>query len=129
MPNTIDLKVLEGNYDITYQSSPPLDDWYEPGHGSAQIAGNELTGSDALGIVWRAKLTPLDDKNLEFDATLDPTTAAPNAGLMDKNGNMTRSPQHYKGTIKVTLLGSDTLLRTQVIQGPLTIDVQFRRIK
>lgn len=122
------LEDLQGKYDITYQSTPPQPDWYEPGYGQAEINGNKLIGFDALGVRWDATLELRQDGILNFQAVLDPRTSGDeNVVLLDNSGNMTREPQHYTGEIKVTKFGGETMLRTVVIQGPITINVQFRK--
>lgn len=127
MPNTVTLDDLQGLYDVAYASSPQLDYFYEPGFGSAKIEGNTLTGVDALGVLWNAELNVLENGEIGFKALLDPKDTPPTVGLMDKNGVMTREPQSYSGTVKVTKSDKELILRTQVQQGPITIDVQFRK--
>lgn len=127
MSQAVTLDDLQGLYDITYASSPQLENFYEPGFGSAKIEGNTLTGVDALGVIWNAKLETPENGKINFKAFLDPKDAPPTVGLMDKSGVMTREPQNYNGVVKITKLGEELILRTQVQQGPITIDVQFRK--
>ena len=127
MSSDIALDDLQGLYDITYASSPQLDNFYEPGFGSAKIEGNKLTGVDALGVIWNADFDILEDGTLSFKAILDPKDAPTTVGLIDSSGVMTRSPQCYQGIMNVTKLDAHLILRTQVQQGPITIDVQFRK--
>jgi hypothetical protein len=129
MSNSITLNDIQGKYEISYQSYPPIEDWYEPGFGSADIVGDTLIGKDALGVTWNAKLFFDDNGRLNFTATLDPTTSPdPQVGLLDRTGNITRTPQNYSSDIKVTKFSGEIILRTRVIQGPITIDVQFRKM-
>lgn len=127
MSESITLEELQGEYDITYATSPPLDNFFEPGFGSAKIDGNKLIGVDALGVVWNATFEIGNDDQLPFQATLDPKGTSETVGLLNKSGVMTREPQDYEGVIKVSKSETETILRTQVQQGPLTIDVQFRK--
>ncbi len=127
MSGSITLEELQGEYDITYASSPPLEHFYEPGIGSARIQGNELVGIDALGVIWHATFEIVEENRLSFKATLDPKNTAETVGLMDKSGIMSRQPQYYEGVIKVSKSNTETILRTQVQQGPITINVQFRK--
>lgn len=127
MVQKITLNQLQGLYEVTYASSPPVEGFFEPGFGSAQIEGNKLSGVDALGVIWSAELDFRPDGNLTFNAVLDPTETPVTVGLMDKRGNMTREPQHYSGIIKVIKTDNYLLLRTKIQQGPITINVQFRR--
>lgn len=127
MSDNITLEELQGEYAITYASTPPLDNFYEPGFGSAKIDGNKLLGVDALGVVWNATFEIGNDNQLDFEATLDPRGTPETVGLMNKSGVMSREPQNYSGVIKVTKSSKETILRTQVQQGPITIDVQFRK--
>jgi hypothetical protein len=125
----ISLDELQGSYEISYQSTPQLEDWFEPGFGAAKIEKNQLTGIDGVGVTWNATFEINDDGNLVYKALLDPKTAIPGAGLMDKNGQMTREPQSYSGLISITKSTDELILRTSVQQGPLQIDVQFRKQK
>ena len=127
MSENITLEELQGEYDITYASSPPLDNFYEPGIGSGKIEGNKLIGVDALGVVWDATLEIGNDNQLSFQATLDPKGTPETVVLMNNSGIVSREPQNYEGIIKVSKSDTETILRTQVQQGPITIDVQFRK--
>ena len=127
MVQPITLDDLQGLYDVTYASSPQLDNFYEPGFGSAKIHGNTLTGVDALGVIWNASFDPPKDGKMNFTAFLDPKDTPPTVGLMNANGIMTREPQNYSGEVKITKLHNEIILRTQVQQGPITINVQFRK--
>ena len=124
----ISLEDLQGRYEISYQSTPQMPDWYEPGVGVAQIVDNQLHGVDAVGVSWFAEFDILNDGTLSFQAKLDPTNAPPNSVLLDRNGQMTRTPQDYTGILRVTKLENHLILRTQVIQGPITINVQFKKV-
>ena len=125
MSQSITLEDLQGLYDVTYASSPQLEHFYEPGFGSAKIEGDTLTGVDALGVIWNAKFSSPENGEIAFKAILDPKDTPPTVGLINKSGIMTREPQSYNGVVKITKLGDE--LRTQVQQGPITIDVQFRK--
>ncbi len=125
MGYSITVEELQGAYDIRYQSTPILPDWYEPGIGDAKIEGTHLKGADGVGVIWNADLKVLENGIIEFEALLDPKDAPPNAGLMDKNGKMTKEKQSYSGKMNVTKSNNKLILRTRVQQGPLTIDVQF----
>ncbi|GEM_PF-3098006 len=127
MSGNITIDELQGEYDITYATSPPLEHVYEPGIGSAKIQGNKLIGVDALGVIWNATFEIVNDNQLAFKATLDPKGTPETVGLLDKSGVMSREPQDYEGVIKISKSSTETILRTQVQQGPLTIDVQFRK--
>ncbi len=127
MSDPISLDELQGLYDITYASSPPIENFYEPGFGSAKIEGNTITGIDALGVLWNAEFKIIDNGSLSFKAILDPREAPPTVGLVDNTGTMTRQPQNYSGTIRITKSDKELILRTQIQQGPITINVQFRK--
>lgn len=127
MGKIISLEELQGLYDVTYASSPQLENFFEPGFGSAKIEENHLTGVDALGVIWNADFTILEDGNIGFKAMLDPKDTPLTVGLVNKSGVMTREPQEYEGQMKVTKSETEVILRTQVQQGPITIDVQFRK--
>ena len=125
MSNEIVLKELQGDYDISYQSTPILDNWYEVGIGAAKIEGTRLRGLDGAGISWDANLKIVENNLLEFQATLDPTNAPPNAALMGSDGILTRSKQNYEGVLKLTNSNGKIILRTTIKRGPLTIEVQL----
>ena len=125
----ITLDDLQGFYEIAYQSDIQLPGWYESGVASAQISDNKLTGLDGAGISWNATIAIQTDGSIAFNAVLDPSNAPAGSGLMGKNGQMTRQPQTYEGILKVTKAAGILLLRTTVIQGPLTINVQFKKVK
>ncbi|MAI61988.1 MAG: hypothetical protein CBB87_05775 [Micavibrio sp. TMED27] len=127
MSQEITLDDLQGMYDVTYASSPQLENFYEPGFGSAKVENNTLTGVDALGVIWNAEFSTPKNGEMSFKALLDPKDTPPTVGLMNANGVMTREPQNYSGIVKITKLGEELILRTQVQQGPITIDVQFRK--
>ncbi len=127
MGGSVLLGELQGLYDITYASTPQLINVYEPGFGTAKIEGKKLTGIDALGVIWNATFEISDDNSLSFDALLDPTDAPSTVGLTDSTGTMTREPQSYQGVLKITKSDTHLILRTQVQQGPISIDVQFRK--
>lgn len=127
MSKIVSLDELQGLYDIAYASSPPVENFYEPGFGSAQIEAEKLTGVDALGVIWNAEFTILDNGTLSYNALLDPKDTPITVGLMDKNGAMSREPQNYQGIMKVTKSNTHLILRTEVQQGPITINVQFRK--
>lgn len=127
MAANVTLADLQGLYDITYASTPQIENFYEPGFGSAKIDGNKLTGVDALGVIWNGVFEVKGNGTLEYNAQLDPSEAPITVGLVDRNGQMTREPQSYHGVLNVTKLGNNLILRTQVQQGPITIDVQFRK--
>ncbi|MCF8495530.1 MAG: hypothetical protein K9G62_02550 [Alphaproteobacteria bacterium] len=127
MSKTVTIEELQGLYDITYASSPQLDNFYEPGFGSAKIESNNLTGVDALGVIWNADFKILENGKIAFQAILDPKDTPITVGLINKSGVMTREPQKYEGEMKVTKSEKELILRTQVQQGPITIDVQFRK--
>lgn len=129
MPNKITLDQLQGMYEIAYASTPPVEGFYEPGFGSAKIEGNKLRGVDALGVIWDAEFEIQDDRTLHYQAILDPKDTPVTVGLMDKNGNMSREPQRYQGVINITNAKDLLILRTNVQQGPITINVQFRKVK
>lgn len=122
------LEDIQGMYEISFQSIPPMDDWFEPGFGSAQISGNKLTGIDGVGVEWKADLVIEPNGTIKFAAILDPTSAPEGVGLMDVNGVMTKNKQSYSGVLKVTNVPPLIILRTTVIQGPLTINVQFKKL-
>ena len=125
METKISLDDLQGDYEIIYQSSPQLEDWYEPGTGYAKVEGNKLKGADILNVEWNADLTFTNDNKIHFEAILDARNAQPNAGLIDENGHMTRESQKYNGELSVIKSAQTLILKTRVKQGPLTIDVQF----
>lgn len=122
------LEDVQGMYEISYQSTPPMDDWFESGFGSAQISGNKLTGIDGLGVEWQADLVVEPNGTIKFSAVLDPANAPGNVGLMDANGAMSKNKQFYSGVLKVTNVPPIVILRTTVFQGPLTINVQFKKL-
>lgn len=124
----MNLEELEGGYDITYQSDALLDNFFEPGKGYGEIIGNKLVGRDATGISWNADLI-IDNNKIKFKAVLDPQDGAPNAFLMSKEGELTKEPQNYSGQLKLTNIDGKKILRTTVQQGPITIHVQFEKIK
>lgn len=127
MSQNLNLDDFQGLYEIIYASTPQIDGFFEPGFGSAKIEGNTLRGVDALGVIWNAEFQIVSENEISFDAVLDPKETPPTVGLMDKNGNLTRTPQNYSGNMQVTKLGKELIMRTQVKQGPITIDVQFRK--
>tara|TARA_R110001583_G_scaffold122072_1_gene273330 strand:- start:12557 stop:12943 length:387 start_codon:yes stop_codon:yes gene_type:complete len=127
MSDGITLEQLQGIYEITYASSPQVEGFYEPGFGSAKIVRNNLTGVDALGVVWNAEFIILDNGTLSYKATLDPKDTPITVGLMDRSGSMSRKAQEYQGIMNVTKTNNYLILRTQVQQGPITINVQFRK--
>ena len=123
----VTLDDLQGAYDISYQTTPQLENFYEPGFGAAKIEGNRLRGMDGLGVIWDATFEIQEDGSLSFKARLDPKDAPPTAGLMNEHGQMSREPQDYNGVLQPTQVDNILILRTRVQQGPLTIDVQFRK--
>lgn len=127
MASKVTLEQLQGMYEITYASSPPVEGFFEPGFGSARIEGSKLSGVDALGVIWDADFDIQEDGNLSYQAVLDPRDTPVTVGLMDKRGNMSREPQRYNGILNATITDSFLILRTQVQQGPITINVQFRK--
>ncbi len=127
MANKIELEELQGHYDIVYASTPQLDQFYEPGFGSAKIEGNKLTGVDALGVIWNAEYQILQNGTISYEALLNPSDAPSTVGLIDDDGILSREPQIYNGILNVTKTDRHLILRTTVKQGPITIDVQFRK--
>jgi hypothetical protein len=123
----MDFAELQGFWEISYQSTPQMPDWYEPGFGTAKIEGTKLTGVDGTGIVWDADLEISSDGSIHFKARLDPKPAPETSFLIDKNGNATRDAQLYSGALRLLKANGEMILRTRVLQGPLTIDVQFRK--
>ncbi len=125
---SVNIKDVEGNYDIFFSSFPPMPDWYESGVGKAVIKDGTLSGKDGLGVTWKADLSTTPSNTISFTAILDPSGTPPNVGLMNKNGVMTKEPQTYQGELKITRNGDTIILRTKVFQGPLVIDVQFIKV-
>ena len=119
---------INGSYDIRFSSTPPMPDWFESGTGHAVIQDGLLLGKDGLGVTWKAELTMQSSGKISFAALLDPVGTPPNVGLINKMGVMTKEPQSYSGEINVTQNGDKMILRTKVLQGPLTIDVQFIKV-
>ena len=129
MSQKLTIEDLQGGYDITYQSDAVLDDFFEPGKGYGEIKDNKLIGKDATGISWNADLSINDNGEVHFDAVLNPHDGADNAFLMNKQGTLTKDPQNYSGEMKIINLGGKTILSTRVQQGPITINVQFEKVK
>lgn len=125
--SSVTLEELQGDYEISYQSTPQIENFYEPGHAVGQIKGKKLTGVDVLGVKWDAELEIQNSGEIKYSAILDPENAAPNAGLMNDAGQIVREKQFYNGIIKPLKNGESLILRTVVVQGPITINVQFHK--
>ena len=129
MKQDIKIDDLQGGYDITYQSDANLENFFEPGKGYGEIEGNKLVGKDATGISWNADLAINENGDISFDAILNPKDGAENAFLLSKEGAMTKEPQKYNGVMQIIKIEDKTILTTRVKQGPITINVQFEKIK
>ncbi len=125
MNNPVTLEELQGAYEIRYQSTPQMPNWYEPGTGAAVIEGNTLKGVDALGMSWLGEFAIEQDNTISYKAVIDPKGSPPTAGVLDNNGMMSRLPQTYEGELTVTKVANLLIIKTTVQQGPISIHVQF----
>lgn len=127
MYNKITLDEIQGEYTISYQTTPQIPDVVEKGDGDAKITGNKLVGIDGHGVNWNGNFEILEDGTIAYEALLDPKTGPPDTVILDESGIPTRDEQFYKGTIKVTKSNGHVILRTKVPRGMFTIDVQFKK--
>lgn len=127
MSHKVTVEDLQGNYEISYNSSVPLDNWYEIGDGKATIKGKTLKGIDEHGVTWDATFDILSDGTIKYKAYLDTSNTPLSVGLMNDNGEVTRENQHYNGILKALKLGNNVILSTEVKKGPVTINVQFKK--
>ena len=121
----VTLEDLQGNYEVAIQSTPLMPNWFQIERGNGTLVGANFTGQDGLGVAWKVEIQDNGSNKFNFQAVLDPRNAAPNAGLMSKNGTMTREPQSYNGVFDVVKIGNQIVLKTSVQQGPITIIVQL----
>lgn len=114
MPLT--LQDLDGQYRVTtvsdYQGPVPMQS-----DGVTEIRNGETNRVDKAGCKWHTKISVLNDEEVKFESTADPSEAAADFCLTKENGELTRDPVTYTTIMKVARKGDKIRLSGQIENG------------
>ncbi len=118
---------LDGTYRVTTVSNydGPIE---KKSDGTTEIKDGRTHRIDDAGCVWTSQLVPLNDHEVEFISTADPTNANPDFCLTTANGQLTRDPVTYKTVLKMDRKGDKIRLSGQIEHGATTIIITMMKI-
>jgi hypothetical protein len=123
----MDAKELDGKYQVT-----TLSDYDGPvpmrSDGVTEIKDGKTSRVDQAGVKWATVLTPLNDDEVLFESTADPTDAAGDFCLTLPSGNLTRDPVVYKAKLKVSRKGDKIRLSGQIEHGKVVTVITMTKI-
>ena len=113
---TLTLKDLDGQYRVTtasdYSGVVPMQS-----DGVTEIKNGETNRTDKAGCLWTTKLTVLNDGEVRFESTADPSKAKADFCLTGENGQLTRDPVTYTTVMKVARKEDKIRLSGQIQYG------------
>jgi hypothetical protein len=128
--NHIKIDDLTGQYNVTYQTTPPVPGFYESGGGHGAVCNGVYEGVDDFGIRWIVRFSLLPSSSgLTYHATLDPSGTAPNIMVMQGNGLMGKKKRDYQGMAKVVHIGQSLQIIANVPIAPgFSTNVTFSKV-
>ncbi|MFZ4407955.1 MAG: hypothetical protein ACOYOH_11470 [Paracraurococcus sp.] len=126
---------LDGAWEVTFQFTSgeqdiDVDDFSNvPRQAFLTIWRHRLLGQDALGVVWRGQLRWMADQRIEAVITFDPLDAVPNAGVLNANGDLLRSPSEHVIMLDVVSPGEPMRLHGVLRVGQSQADGHLKRLR
>ncbi len=124
---SLTLQDLDGQYRVTtisdYTGPIPMQS-----DGITEILNGETDRTDAAGCKWHTKLSILNDNEVQFESTADPTDAKPDFCLTKPNGELTRDPLTYTTTLKVARKDDKIRLSGQIENGRVITVITMTKI-
>lgn len=124
---TLTLQDLDGQYRVTtvsdYKGPVPMQS-----DGVTEIRNGETNRVDKAGCKWHTRITVLNDAEVQFESTADPTEAAPDFCLTKANGDLTRDPVTYTTIMKVARKDDKIRLSGQIEFGRVTTVITMTKM-
>ncbi len=113
---TMDIKELDGKYRVSTVS-----DYHGPvpmkSDGVTEIKDGKTHRIDAAGCKWTSTFTFLNEDEVQFESTADPSEASSDFLLTNARGELTEDPVTYTTTLKVTRKGDKIRLSGNIQNG------------
>lgn len=123
----LELKDLDGQYRVTtvsdYKGVVPMQS-----DGVTEIKNGETNRIDKAGCKWHTQLKILNDSEVEFISTADPTDAAPDFCLTKASGELTRDPVVYRSVMKVARKEDKIRISGQIESGKTVTVITMMKI-
>ena len=110
---------LNGKYRVTtlsdYKGAVPM-----RSDGLTEVKDGKTFRTDAAGCKWTTVLTVLNDGEVKFESTADPSDCATDFLLTDIRGNLTHDPVTYTTILKVSRKGDKIRLSGNIEHGKIS---------
>lgn len=115
----MDITDLDGTYVVTTATDhqSPI---AKKSDGLTEIRNGRTERVDDAGCVWTTSLALLNENEVEFISTADPSTADGDFCLTDECGNLTRDPVTYQSILRMDRKGEKIKLSGKIEHGQIT---------